>query len=86
MRRKQVFVAIIFLLFPFVATSAPAERDCPGGQCKCSSTEDCKNLEMSGQCNGPIQCGDPHEQCSCVSKLKATTNSTTLKKPVNKSQ
>ena len=54
MRRKQVFVAIIFLLFPFVATSAPAERDCPGGQCKCSSTEDCKNLEMSGQCNGPI--------------------------------
>jgi hypothetical protein len=86
MRRMQKFVIAILLLSPLIATSALAERDCPGGVCKCSGVPDCKNLDMSGQCSGPVQCGDPREQCSCVSKLKTTANSITQKKPVNKSQ
>lgn len=85
MRHARMFAAIIVLLLPFGVTGALAERPCPGGTCKCAGTPDCKKLDMSGQCNGPITCGSPGEPCSCVSKFKATTN-TLQKKPVSKSQ
>jgi hypothetical protein len=86
MSRMQILVVAIFLLFPFLVTSALAERNCSDGTCKCLGVPDCKNLDMSGKCSGPIQCGHPGEPCSCVSKSKATTNSIAPEKPVNKSQ
>lgn len=85
MRRVQMFVAAVFVLsLPFVSAPALAERDCPGGVCKCAGTDDCKKLDMSGQCNGPITCGAQGQQCRCPSKAKATTNSIIQKKPVDK--
>ena len=88
MRHLQISLAVILLLFAFGAKPAMAERPCPGGTCKCAgaNTADCEQLNKSGQCNGPITCGHPGEQCGCVSKFKATTTSTIQKKPVSKSQ
>jgi len=86
MRHLQISLAVILLLFAFAAKPAIAERPCPGGVCKCAGTADCVQLTKSGQCNGPISCGSPGEQCGCVSKFKATTTSTIQKKPVSKSQ
>jgi hypothetical protein len=87
MHRLRLVAVAVLLFAPLAATPATAERDCPGGVCKCSGVPDCKHLETSGQCGGPIQCGDPREQCGCVAKAgKGLTNSINQKQPVSKSQ
>jgi hypothetical protein len=81
------FIVVALLL----ATPLPALADIncgtgAGARCKCSGTAQCKDLEMSGACNGPITCGGPSEPCSCVAKAKAANSTIKIKPPLGKSQ
>jgi hypothetical protein len=83
---KRIVVALLLLASP---VPAPADVNCgtgAGARCHCSGTEQCKQLEMSGSCNGPITCGGPSEPCSCVAKANAVNSTIKAKQPLGKSQ
>jgi hypothetical protein len=81
------FVILLALLASPVPTLADVNCGTgAGARCHCSGTAQCKDLEMSGSCNGPITCGGPSEPCSCVAKAKAATSTIKVKPPVGKSQ
>jgi len=89
MRRSLLLLGGLFLWsVMFTPTPVLADINCGAAKCQtCSGTEECKALEKSGRCNGPITCGHPGEPCTCVVSIKGTnTNSLDQKKPLGKSQ
>jgi hypothetical protein len=91
LQRSLIFATLSLSLASFASTPLLADVACGAGQAAkchtCSGTIDCKALEMSGTCNGPVTCGKPGDPCGCVAKLKAiNTNSLGQSKPLSKSQ
>jgi len=81
--RKFIIVALLLLATPVPAF---ADVNCKDGVCHCSGTDQCKVLEMSGSCNGPITCHAPPQPCDCVAKAKVSNSTIKLKQPLGKSQ
>jgi hypothetical protein len=89
MRRSLLLVGSLFMWSAGVTlTPVVAEINCGAAKCQtCSSVDECKALETSGRCNGPITCGAPGEPCTCVVSFKGmNANSLKQKKPLGKSQ
>jgi hypothetical protein len=89
--RRALLLAASALLASAVITMTFVSADtvnCGAAKCQtCGSADECKALEKSGRCNGPITCGGPNEPCACVVSLKGTNKkSINQKKPSSKSQ